>query len=72
MKQMGEVSLSELKRVLVENKIYPKGIEKDNIYEWFEWIIGNMARAVTREDIEEALRKALDFWGIANKKGGVR
>ena len=72
MKQMGEVSLSELKEVLVENKIYPKGIGKDNIYEWLEWIIGNMARAVTRKDIEEALQKALDYWGIANKKGGER
>ena len=64
MKQERFVSLDELEKFLGKNKVYPKGIEKDDLYGWFEWIVGNTIKAVKREDIEEALQKALNYWGI--------
>ena len=62
MKREKFVSLDELEKFLGKNKVYPKGIEKDDLYGWFEWIVGNTIKAVKREDIEEALQKALNYW----------
>ena len=70
MKQERFVSLNELEEFLGKNKIYPTGIKKDNIYEWFEWIVGNTIKAVKREDFEEALQKALNYWDIG--EGGLK
>ena len=70
MKQERFVSLGEFKEFLNKNKVYPKGIERNDVFEWFEWFVGNITKAVKREDIEEALQKALNYWDVG--EGGLK
>ena len=58
------VNLDELEEFLSKNRIYINGIDNidDDLCEWFKWLIGNMTRTIKREEIEEALQKALGYY----------
>jgi len=52
----------KLERLLSDNDIYIETIEGNNILIWAKWLVGLTSCEVGSTVIENAIKKAMDFW----------